>query len=240
MLAHATKIIVKLIVAAILIAGCSAIKSTGRYPSKKREADFEKLPNYSNGAFRSPYKRLDSINRDTIPKSAFRKERSSRFKKPKLSQAIPSVKTNLIDTSFTAPTIVWFGHSSYLIQSKGYNILVDPVFSGYGSPICFVNKNMDGSNIYKLKDLPAIDLLIITHDHYDHFDYKTVRKLRKTQANAIAPLGVDRTLKSWGWKDTQFQAVNWGDSISINNESLLISTPQQPFSRRRFKRNKTL
>ncbi|MDR1054724.1 MAG: MBL fold metallo-hydrolase [Prevotellaceae bacterium] len=224
----------------LFIVGCSAIRSTGKYPSKRKEAEFEKLSNYSDGAFQSPYGRTASINRDTIPRSRFRKERSSRFKKPKLSRDIPSIKTNLLDTSFTAPTIVWFGHSSYLIQSKGFTILVDPVFSGYGSPVCFVNKNINGSNIYNLKDLPPIDLLIITHDHYDHFDYKTVCKLRKTDTKAVVPMGVETTMDYWGWKNEKFKEVNWGDSLSIAQDILLVSTPTQHFSGRRYRRNKTL
>ncbi len=175
-----------------------------------------------------------------MPSSKFRKERYSRFKKPTLSQTIPSVKTNLKDTIFNIPTIIWFGHSSYLISYKNFNILVDPVFSGYGSPISFVNRNFDGSNIYQLENLPPIDMLLITHDHYDHMDYKTVRKLRKKNTKVIIPIGIKRTLTSWRYDESLIKEVSWGDSVNIQNDIILTSTPAQHFSGRRHKKNKTL
>lgn len=235
---------IKTIIASILVCafavGCSAIRSTGRYPSKKQQAEFAQLPDYRNGEFQNMYKRMDTVRAAAPRRSGFNKERYGRFKKPVLSRAMPSVKTNLKDTSFQAPTIVWFGHSSCLIQSKDINILVDPVFSGYGSPLRFVNKNIDGSNIYSVDDLPPVDLLILTHDHYDHTDYKTVRKLRKTVGRVIVPLGMGRTLDYWGYDESQFREVNWGDSVAVAPDVLLISTPAQHFSGRRNKRRKTL
>ncbi len=232
------KITVIFLSCCLLLAACSAIRSTGRYPSKKQQAVFAQLPNYKDGEFQNLYPRTDIASRPH--RSAFSKERYSRLKKPKLSRAMPSVKVNLKDTVFQAPTIVWFGHSSYLIHSRGFNILVDPVFSGYGSPLWFINRNFDGSNVYTLDDLPAIDLLILTHDHYDHTDYKTVRKLRKTAVKVVTPLGTGRTLDYWGYKPVQFHEVNWGDSLQVAPDILLVSTPAHHFSGRRNKRRKTL
>lgn len=223
----------------MIAVACSAIRSTGRYPSKKQQLVFESLPNYLDGKFQNLYPPLDTT-RKAVPKSRFRKERYSRFKKPVLSQKMPSVKTNLKDTVYTAPTITWFGHSSYLIQSKRFNILVDPVFSGYGSPLWFINRNFDGSNIYSLKDMPDIDLLILTHDHYDHMDYKTLRKLRKSVDQVVVPSGVDRTMLYWGYDKDQLYVVNWSDTVPISPDIILTSTPAQHFSGRRNKKNKTL
>lgn len=230
------------VVALLLFIGCTAIKSIGKYPTKEQEAAFAQLPNYKDGMFRSPYPRLDTIDRDTVRRrhGFFSKERTSRFKKPKLSRDMPHVKVNLRDTLFDQLTVVWFGHSSYLIQSGSVNILVDPVFSGYGSPVSFVNKCYDGSNVYRVEDLPGIRLLLLTHDHYDHTDYKTVRKYRKSVGQVVLPLGMGRTLKYWGYKPEQFTEVNWGDSIQIADDVLLIATPAQHFSGRYTTKNKTL
>ena len=234
------KIFTILLFAVFFVFACSAVRSTGRYPSKQQETEYERLPNYSGGQFQNAYKQIDTARRAVVPRSRFNKERYSRFKKPVLSQTMPSVKINLKDTVFNAPAIVWFGHSSYMIRSGNFTALVDPVFSGYGSPLCFVNKNFAGSNVYTLNDLPGIDLLILTHDHYDHMDYKTVRKLRKTPVQVVAPLGIGRTLDYWGYKQKQFSEVNWGDSVRIAPDILLVSTPAQHFSGRRNKRRKTL
>src|SRR5690606_32902508 len=97
---------------------------------------------------------------------------------------LPSVKTDLkkIDPNalpdVTAPRIIWFGHSSYLIQYRGKNILVDPVFNKYASPVPGMIKAFKGANVYAVNDMPEIDLLIITHNHYDHLDCVTIRKLK--------------------------------------------------------------
>ncbi len=236
------KIVIILLVGVVSAIACSTIKSIGRLPSKKQQSEFAQLANYKDETFRNLYKYEDTTSRSaaSVPRSRFRKERYSRFKKPVLSHTMPSVKTNLKDTLFDALTVVWFGHSSYLIQSKGFNILVDPVFSGYGSPIWFINRNYKGSNMYEMSDLPVIDLLILTHDHYDHMDYKTVRKFRKTVGRVVVPLGVGRTLDYWGYNKTQFHEMNWSDSTVITPDILLISTTAQHFSGRRNKGRRTL
>ncbi len=224
----------------LFMIGCAAIKSIGKYPDEEQEAVFAGQPNYRDGGFRAPYPRLDTIDRDTVPRGIFRKERTGRFKKPKLSREMPHVIVNLRDTVFEQLTVVWFGHSSYLIQSGGFNILVDPVFSGYGSPVSFVNRSIDGSNVYRLDDLPPARLLLLTHDHYDHMDYKTVRQYRKSAGQVVAPLGMGRTLAYWGYKPEQFTELNWGDSLQIAGDICLIATPAQHFSGRYTKKNKTL
>ncbi|NDV57763.1 MBL fold metallo-hydrolase [Bacteroides sp. 519] len=222
-----------------VLSGCSVIRSIGKYPSKKREAEFAQLPNYKNRSFQNIYN-TDTIMylNNRVPQEV--KMRQFR-KRPKLSQDIPSVKTNLLDTVFPETTIVWFGHSSYLIQSKGFNILVDPVLSGYASPLFYFNRSMPGSHIYKPKDLPAIDLIVITHDHYDHLDCSTIRKYKKKkETKAIVPLGVGTLLSYWNWKPERYREVNWGDTVEVATGIRIISTPVQHRSGRWTKKNRTL
>lgn len=85
-------------------------------------------------------------------------------------QVIPSIKTDLKNLADDKPTIIWFGHSSYLIKFKGLNILIDPVFSGNASPVSFCGKSFAGSDVYSVDDMPEIDMLILSHDHYDHLE----------------------------------------------------------------------
>ncbi|NDV65064.1 MBL fold metallo-hydrolase [Bacteroides sp. 224] len=220
------------------LSSCSVIRSVGRYPSKKKEAEYALLPNYKDRSFQNLY------NTDSVMyiNERIRKEKTDRKfrKRPKLSQDIPSVKTNLKDTVFEETTVVWFGHSSYLIQSKGFNILVDPVLCDYASPMFYFNRSMPGSHIYKVKDLPPIDLILITHDHYDHLDCHTVRKYRKKDTQAIVPLGIGTLLDQWGWKSGNYQEVNWGDTVVFNQDIQVISTPQQHRSGRFKKKGRTL
>ena len=242
MLLHKPIFIILLItLAVILLAGCSTIRSVGKIPSKKRRAEFAiKYPNFINDEFRNLYDASDSLI--YVDTARVRMEEKTRkfSKRPKLSQDIPSVKTNLKDTTFQHPTIIWFGHSSYLIQSQGFNILVDPILSDYASPLWYFNRSMPGSHAYKTNDLPPIDVLLITHDHYDHFDCHTVRKLRKKDAHAVVPVGVGSFLKQWNWKPERMQEVYWGDTVELAPGIHVISTPSQHRSGRWLKKNRTL
>lgn len=223
-----------------LLSGCSVIRSIGKYPPKKERAEFVRYPNFRDGEFKNLYDTSDSFIYVDSSRARTAKKKRKLAKQPKLSRDIPSVKTNLKDTVFDKPAVVWFGHSSYLIQSKGFSILVDPVFSGYGSPVWFINRSMPGSHTYKPEDLPPIGLILITHDHYDHLDCKTIRKLRKKNIRVIAPVGVGTLLDYWGWKSDHFQEVYWGDTIDISPGIRIISTPAQHFSGRWLKKNRTL
>lgn len=84
--------------------------------------------------------------------------------------------------------LVWFGHSSYFIQADGKRILVDPVFCA-AAPLSFLNKPFKGTDIYKPEDMPDIDYLVITHDHWDHLDYGTVMQLKERTGKVVCPLG---------------------------------------------------
>lgn len=156
------------------------------------------------------------------------------------TKALPSVETNLSALQSDIPTIVWFGHSSYLIKSRGINILVDPVFSGHASPISIFGKEFEGTNRYGVNEMPAIDLLIVSHDHYDHLDYETIKQLHPKVKKIVTPLGVDAHLEHWGVPTEKIIALDWWQGVSIQDSIELTSTPARHFSGRGFARGKTL
>jgi L-ascorbate metabolism protein UlaG (beta-lactamase superfamily) len=153
---------------------------------------------------------------------------------------LPSLKTDLKSVEKERPVIVWFGHSSYFIRINKKNILVDPVMSGYASPFSFTGKSFKGSDIYNVDDLPPIDLLIITHDHYDHLDYSTVRRLRSKTKMICTSAGVGSHLRYWGVDSAIITEFDWWDRKVIDDNMQLIATPARHFSGRSFVRNKTL
>ena len=148
----------------------------GKNPWGKEKEKTLASPNYKNGQFLNPV----PTNVMELSLDAFKifykfLNKPANCFPPKL---LPSVKTNLLTLPNDKTTLVWFGHSSYLIKTGGKTILVDPVFCGYVSPVKGMNKAFAGSNVYGVDDMPFIDILLITHDHYDHLDYETVRKLK--------------------------------------------------------------
>lgn len=161
-------------------------------------------------------------------------------RKPPEPKFIPSVKTDLKNYYSKSPTITWFGHSSYLIHFDGVNILVDPVFSGHASPFSFTIKAFNGSDVYKPADMPDIDVMVITHNHYDHLDVETIKALAPTVREIVTPLkGADFLRKIAGSHSTVSE-LDWWQCKEIGDGLKLTATPARHFSGRGLKRNGSL
>jgi L-ascorbate metabolism protein UlaG (beta-lactamase superfamily) len=163
-----------------------------------------------------------------------------KHKRRKPLNNIPSVKTDLLHLQPGEDILVWFGHSSYFMQLDGKTILVDPVFSGDASPIPGTNKAFKGTDRYSTEDLPAIDYLFISHDHYDHVDYATLLKLQPKTKKIICGLGVGAHLEHWGFKAEQIIESDWHEEIKLDDGFAVYTTPARHFSGRGFSANRSL
>ncbi|RMZ59116.1 MBL fold metallo-hydrolase [Chryseobacterium nematophagum] len=155
-------------------------------------------------------------------------------------KSIPSIHTDLKSIPKDTDVFIWLGHSSYYIQINGVSFLIDPVLSLYGSPFKFFNKAFAGADIYKPEDIPSLDYLLITHDHYDHLDYPTVKAIKDRVEKVILPLGVGAHLEKWGYKENQLIEEEWGAEVMLKNNMKITFTPARHFSGRTMKRNITL
>jgi L-ascorbate metabolism protein UlaG (beta-lactamase superfamily) len=135
---------------------------------------------------------------------------------------------------------VWFGHSSYFIQIDGKKILVDPVFCGHASPFKFMIKAFKGTDIYTAKDIPDLDYLIITHDHWDHLDYKTVIELKPRVGKVITGLGTGAHLERWGYEPEMIIERDWYESANLGDGFSVDVMPARHFTGRGPKPNQTL
>lgn len=156
------------------------------------------------------------------------------------NRPLPVVKTDLQQLSREKNFIVWFGHSSYLIQLDGKRFLVDPVLVS-GSPLSFANKMFQGTNLYQPQDMPDFDYLVITHDHWDHLDYEAVIQLKnKMKEKVITSLGVGAHLEYWGYPAERIIEMDWNEEIELENHFKITALPARHFSGRGVVRNKTL
>lgn len=209
----------------------------GRNPSNERLKRLKRLPLYKNGAV------YNQSPTPTLPPDVSIWEMLSRVIKgnpngsPKVD--LPHIKPDLSPSeSFK---LTWFGHSSYLIQVENKNILVDPVFSERPSPFQFIGtKRFGGTNFIRPSDFPAIDVLLITHDHYDHLDYQSILELRYKVKYFVTSLGVGEHLVHWGIPSNQIIELSWDEKISIFPTIHFTALPARHFSGRTFKRNQTL
>lgn len=130
-----------------------------------------------------------------------------------------------------------------LLQLDGFNILCDPHWSQRASPLGFIGPRRHRAPGVKFEDLPAIDLVLISHDHYDHFDLPTLRCIaEKWNPHFVAPLGVRSRLKSHGIaKGSEITELDWWQMVSISPQLTVMSVPARHFSGRGLAdRNRTL
>lgn len=154
------------------------------------------------------------------------------------SGVLPHVKPEL--DSVSGHKVTWFGHSSYLLQLDQVKILVDPVFSRTPSPFSFIGrKYYDGTDFISAEDFPAIDILLITHDHYDHLDYQSILKLKDRTKHFLTSAGVGAHLVRWGIPASQITELAWSEQTVLNGFKF-TATPARHFTGRLFKRNRTL
>jgi L-ascorbate metabolism protein UlaG (beta-lactamase superfamily) len=136
----------------------------------------------------------------------------------------------------------WLGHSTVLIEIDGFRVLTDPVWGNRASPFSLMGPKRFQPVPVRLRDLPKIDVVLISHDHYDHLDYPTIRALAKSDVPFVTSLGVGAHLESWGIAPERISELDWWETHRVGGTGLRISAaPSQHFSGRTLKnRNLTL
>jgi L-ascorbate metabolism protein UlaG (beta-lactamase superfamily) len=215
------------------------IRAFGKLPTGRRKERILKSLHYREGSFHNIYETQMLTKDATYPKMIANYFKKIPGREP--ASLLPSVRSDLKSIPATYPVIIWFGHSSYLISIDGKNILVDPVFSEYASPIELLGKKgYSVENPYTVDDLPDIDLLIITHDHYDHLDYPTIMKIKNRVNQYCTALGVGEHLVSWGVDENAIVELDWWEQKVFSYGLEVTATPARHFSGRTFTRNQAL
>ncbi len=151
------------------------------------------------------------------------------------AQPLPLQKIDSLDIvqkPDTLTRLTWFGHSAFLLEIEGKNILIDPMFGQVPAPHPMLgSKRFNDELPIAIEKLPHIDAVVFSHDHYDHLDYGSVQKLKSKVDKFYVPLGVDAHLESWGIASEKITAVDWWQSIEHDGLTL-ISTPARHFSGR--------
>ena len=134
----------------------------------------------------------------------------------------------------------WLGHSTVLIEIDGLRVLTDPVWGPRASPLRFIGPKRFQPVPVSLRSLPPIDLVVISHDHYDHLDYPTIRQLRRHAVPFVTSLGVGAHLEAWGVAAERIVELDWWESWSLPNADLTVTAaPSQHFSGRTIKTRST-
>ena len=149
------------------------------------------------------------------------------------NEKLPEVKPNLEEflEKSDGMKFIWFGHSTFLVNLEGKIILFDPVFSSSAAPFSFMIKRFQDA-VLKLDEMPPVDYIILSHDHYDHLDMETIKFFKNKPTKFITPLGVISHLKEWGISEDRLTELDWWDSVMVDGLQI-VCTPAQHFSGRK-------
>lgn len=132
----------------------------------------------------------------------------------------------------TLSRLTWFGHSTFLVEMDGKNILLDPVFGQYAAPHPLLGRKRYNSEMpISIADLPRIDAVIISHDHYDHLDYESIKELKEKTDHFFVPLGVDNHLERWGIAEDKISKMDWWEEEEFKGLTIAF-TPSRHMSGR--------
>ena len=201
----------------------------GKRPSGTRLEIIKNSPQYKNGAFNNTHDTPQVTKNIGIALYEFFFKKSKNIKP---QHRIPTVPIDWDQVNQQENTLIWLGHSSYLMRIDGKNIFVDPVLSGSASPLPGGTQSFEGTDIVTAEQLPYIDYLFISHDHYDHLDYKTIKALQNKVGKVITGLGVGAHLEYWGYTPAQIIEADWWDELVLEEGFTVTVTPARHFSGR--------
>lgn len=243
----AKRIVVNLLLillAVLLVSGIAALlflntPAFGRLPGGERRQRIERSPNFRDGQFRNrqPTVMMTSERGRIRTMLGFLFRTGPERLRPE--SPVRAEKTDLRTLDPSKELLVWFGHSSYLIQTGGKRLLVDPVFC-QAAPLSFLNEPFAGADVYSPDDMPDIDYLVITHDHWDHLDYRTVMRLKERIGRVVCPLGVGEHFEYWGFDPFRIDELDWDEQAEGEAGFTIRCLPARHFSGRGLRANRTL
>lgn len=211
----------------------------GGKPSEESLVKMDNSPNYNgDGTFKNLELTLAStgLKLSSIPK--FFTNGNNKVPKDILPQK--KLSKDYFDNEPQQPRITWFGHSALFVEMEGMNIFIDPMLGEVPAPHPLLgNERFNKELPISIENLPEIDLVLISHDHYDHLDYGSIQKLKSKVKMFYVPLGIKAHLTEWGVDKNKVKEFDWWEKSTINGIEF-VSTPARHFSGRGFTRNNTL
>ncbi|NAS11501.1 MBL fold metallo-hydrolase [Poritiphilus flavus] len=153
---------------------------------------------------------------------------------PEKQIAVKEIDSMDLATNHTKTRMIWFGHSAFLLQMEGKNLLIDPMFGDVPAPHPWLGARRFSDKLpIEVAKLPKIDAVLISHDHYDHLDYGSIRELKEKVDVFYVPLGVGVHLEAWDVPKTSIVELDWWQEVTFKDLQFAC-TPAQHFSGRKF------
>jgi len=232
-------LIILLIIIGVLFINLSP--QFGGLASKQQQELFSKSKHYKDGKFlNNGGVKMEMSLKDSF-KAMWILFKSNSKAEPNKNIAVQKVDSISIANYNSKTRFIWFGHSTFLLQIKGKNLLIDPMFGDVPAPNPLLgNKRFSNELPIEIEKLPSIDAVLITHDHYDHLDYESIQKLKGKVKLFFTPLGIGIHLLKWGVEKERIIELDWWQEIKFDDLTIRC-TPAQHFSGRGISdREKTL
>jgi L-ascorbate metabolism protein UlaG (beta-lactamase superfamily) len=219
------------------------MKSMGRRPEGARLERMQASPRFAGGVFRNLHPILPGLRDPNVPMPSLGEFFCGGVRRVPMA---PLPALNPLPAWHRAPgsklRATWLGHSTVLIEIDGLRVLTDPVWGPRASPSRLAGPKRFQPVPVPLRALPPLDLIVISHDHYDHLDFPTIRELRKSEVPLVTSLGVGAHLEAWGIAAHRIHELDWWESYALPGAALTVTAaPSQHFSGRLFNsRNTTL
>src|SRR5688500_11080326 len=219
---------------ALLVVGVASLwlitrETMGAAPEGARLARMQRSPQWRDGVFRNRLARVDG------PYSRMGGEfffRGSAHRTP--DSACTSGRrraAGYCDARASGLGVTWLGHSTLLLEIDGKRVLIDPVWGERASPFTFAGPKRFFAPPLPLAELPDVDAVVISHDHYDHLDMETIKALVGRNVRFAVPLGVGAHLESWGVAPQNITELDWWEETAASGLTL-TATPARHFSGR--------
>lgn len=203
----------------------------GADPAGARLERIRSSPNFADGSFRNPEgvtRTRPSGSMLTLARTYFAKEGKAR-RTPKAPVPLHTgTLAELAQPPASGLRLTWTGHSSVLAEIDGHRVLFDPVWGSRCSPFAFVGPKRLHPAPVPLAGLGPVDVVIISHDHYDHLDLPTIKALADSDTVFAVPLGVGAHLERWGVSADRLRELDWNESVQVGGVSL-TATPARHF-----------
>lgn len=214
----------------------------GGSPTEEQLSQYSESENYEDGIFINQIPTSMDMSFSSLTSTLKEYLKGNPNREP--DSPIKADKIDSLDIVTKTPDLTrltWFGHSTFLLEMNGMNILIDPMLGKIPAPHPLLGTERYNDELpIDIEQLPQIDLVILSHDHYDHLDYGSIMKLKNKVGEFYVPLGVGVHLEEWGINKQSIHELDWWDEIEHDSLKFVFA-PSRHFSGRGLTdRSKTL